>query len=68
MIRHADSKDSEQTDWVDAQAVMSLRWAQGHFISFVMHQVSLLVLSVYLKLILRYYTVSEISKFHCCNL
>ena len=32
---HADSKDS-WADWADAQADLSLRWMQAHFVGFVM--------------------------------
>ena len=33
---HADSKD--WSDWPDAQADLSLRWAHSHFIGFVMRR------------------------------
>ena len=33
---HADSEDSDQTGWADAQADLSLRWAHSHFVGFVM--------------------------------
>ena len=34
MLLHADSKD--WSDWVDAQADLSLRWAHSLFVGFVM--------------------------------
>ena len=37
---HADSEDTDQTglwsDWVDAQADLSLRWMHSHFVGFVL--------------------------------
>ena len=43
---HADSKDSDQTgqtltDWADAQADLSLRWAHNHIVGFVTRQLIL---------------------------
>ena len=41
MFLHADSEDSDQTgrmprsDWADAHADLSLRWAHTHFVGFV---------------------------------
>ena len=39
---HADSEDSDQpglwSDWADAQADLSLRWAPTHFVGFVTRQ------------------------------
>ena len=35
---YADSED--WWDWVDAQADLSLRWVQSHFVDFVMKQLS----------------------------
>ena len=32
---HADSEDSD-SDWADAQADLSLRWAHSHIVGFVM--------------------------------
>ena len=36
MFLHADSKDSDQTDWVDFQADLSVCWEHTHFVGFVM--------------------------------
>ena len=35
---HADSEDSGWSDWADAQADLSLRWAYTHFVGFIMRR------------------------------
>ena len=35
-----DSKDSDQTGWMDAQADLSLRWVHTHFVGFVMSRLN----------------------------
>ena len=32
MLLHADSKDSDQTAWLDTQADLSLHWMSGYFV------------------------------------
>ena len=44
MFLHADSED--WSDWADAQADPSLRWAHSHFVGFVMSRLNYLQLKL----------------------
>ena len=49
---HVDSDDSGWSDWADAQADLSLRWAQSHFVGFVMSQLKYWKLTFFVEVFL----------------
>ena len=56
---HADSED--WSNWADAQADLSLRWAHTHFVGFVMSPLTLSLAHIFKYMIKTYLRNTEIS-------